>query len=552
MRFVLLVSVFAAVATAGLAGSSSAAIPAPTGLHGFLLVASEGKTATFHRTPSFAWHPVRGADRYELQLSTSATFRDSGLLYDNGRFTTPVAAPPLTLPWITGSPHSVYARVRAIFGGGRASPWSKPFGFDVVPPAAPKPLSSYSGLLRWTTVEGADAYEVWLLDKDPATTSPIEIVRTNVLDERDLYGGTPSPTTVRWRVRALRMDVFGRANGLPAASYGPWSPVYSSTDAAPSTGAIALGRTVSDSVSDGSRTSAAHELMPGFVWTGDKMLNGKTAPAFRVYVFTDSECLNPVFVGEAVPSPAYAPRLSRLDLPPDAANVLVDMSPGELTVETGLDGNVVTPNEQMAPAKPTTGPSASGSGQDAAGVVGPPVSLWDVNWPASGYYWTVVGAEFNGLGYSDLELPQDVCAAGRVQRLGMSSEPTLTAKQQPFASGLSSNGRLVSAAHTRKFYGEPLVAWTTALGSSNYEVQWAHHPYPFVSRGARYTFSTSAVLPLKPGTWWYRVRGFDYNLPTGAQAMAWSKPTRIVVTAPKFRVTSVRHRHHNHFKVVKK
>jgi hypothetical protein len=57
------------------------------------------------------------------------------------------------------------------------------------------------------------------------------------------------------------------------------------------------------------------------------------------------------------------------------------------------------------------------------------------------------------------------------------------------------------------------------------------------------------VLPLRPGKWWYRVRGFDYNLPTGAQEMAWSKPTRLVVTAPKFRVTSVHKKKHRRFKI---
>ena len=47
---------------------------------------------------------------------------------------------------------------------------------------------------------------------------------------------------------------------------------------------------------------------------------------------------------------------------------------------------------------------------------------------------------------------------------------------------------------------------------------------------------TSAVLPLKPGTWYYRVRGFNYSLPTGAQQMSWSDPAKIVVAKPKFRV----------------
>ncbi len=548
MRIVLLVSLFAAAATAGLAGSSSAAVPAPTGLHGFLLVAGEAQTGAFHRTPSFAWKPVSGADRYQLQLSTSATFRDNGLVYDDDKLLTPVAAPALTLPWITGSPHSLYARVRAIFGSGKTSPWSKPYGFDITPPAAPTPLPSYSGLLRWTPVDGADAYEVWLVDKQPATAQ-IEVARTNVLDERDFYGSSP-PASVRWRVRALRLDVFGRLNGMPASSYGPWSRVYSSTNSAPGSGPIRLGRTVSDNVSDGSRGSAPHQLMPGFVWSGSRMLDGTVAPFFRVEIFTDSQCLNPVFIGAAVPSPAYAPRLSRLDLSSDEANFFVD--PGTQTTDVAADGNLLVPNEQKPPAVPTVGPSASGSAMQAAGVLGPPVNLWDVDWPSAGYYWTVVGAaEIGPNTYEDLELAQDVCAAGRVQRLGISSAPSLTARQGAFASGLSSSGRLVSAAHTRKFYGEPLVAWTAALGASNYEIQWAHHRYPFRVRGVRYTFSTSAILPLKPGKWWYRVRGFDYNLPTGAQQMAWSKPTKIVVTAPKFRVTSVRHRSRHRLRITR-
>jgi hypothetical protein len=44
------------------------------------------------------------------------------------------------------------------------------------------------------------------------------------------------------------------------------------------------------------------------------------------------------------------------------------------------------------------------------------------------------------------------------------------------------------------------------------------------------------VLPVGPGTWWYRVRGFDYSLPTGAQQMSWSDPAKLVVAAPKFKL----------------
>ena len=149
--------------------------------------------------------------------------------------------------------------------------------------------------------------------------------------------------------------------------------------------------------------------------------------------------------------------------------------------------------------------------------------------------------------YQDMELPQDVCAAGRVQRFGVSSEPSLTTAQEPFATGLSPNGRLTSAAATPAFYGQPLVAWTPALGANIYELQWSKTKYPFTpqvdprtqSKGYM-TFSTSAVLPLGAGTWYYRVRGIDFNLPTGVQQMSWSDPEQVVVTKPKLKIVSAK------------
>src|SRR5919204_2724190 len=148
------------------------------------------------------------------------------------------------------------------------------------------------------------------------------------------------------------------------------------------------------------------------------------------------------------------------------------------------------------------------------------------------------------LQYRDLELPQDVCAAGRVMRFGKDSEPSLTAAGDLFASGLSSSGRLVSAHSTSKFYGNPLVAWTPAFGAYAYEVQWSKTRYPFKPEPdpenqnalGTMTMGTSAVLPLKPGTWYYRVRGFDFSLRTGSQMMSWSDPAKIVVAKPKFKI----------------
>ncbi|HEY5057666.1 MAG TPA: hypothetical protein VII51_01500 [Gaiellaceae bacterium] len=658
-RFAALLSLLAVAGVA--AATSSAGVSAPTGLHAFLLRADEPAQTSFSRTPAFAWNPVPGALHYEFQLSLSNTFRDNAVVYADLSVTAPVEAPGITLPWITGDPHSLYARVRAITTAG-ATPWSAGFGFDMVPPAAPAPLPSYPGALRWTPVEGAAAYEVWLVD-----IPKFVAVTTNVLDERDFYTFHQSANwtgTVRWRIRAIRDDIqfagttgTGRYNQIPIVQYGPWSPIYSSSNPAFTGGPIKLVGTLSDVFSDGSDGSPAHELMPAFLWTGNQSLGGTAAELYRVYVFSDKQCLNPVFVGSVVGSPAYAPRpYGSLILPNSPAGIAQarNMYLQDGTEPQGYmyDYTALKPNEDQPHVNPqttvagtpgsttsTTGTSTStststssssspGSGRPAAGTLvwsgdfGAPVDLWDTDWPQSGYYWTVipVAAEVPGalqtsvaspgatlgssslpvansagfqvgdaitigsggsaenatvagvatgtltltdklasnhgagelvarsggsLIYRDMELPQDACAAGRIARFGVTSEPALTSEGDLFATGLSSTGRLTSALHTTAFYGAPLVSWTPALGAGAYEVQWSKTSYPFVPQqypGATFagfmTATTSAVLPVGPGTWYYRVRGYDYSLPTSVQQMTWSDPEKIVVAKPKFAITS--------------
>jgi hypothetical protein len=657
MRAACLITVLVAAVLAGTA-SATTAVTAPTGLHGFLLRADEPAAAAFHRTPSFAWAPVPGATGYQFQISTSSTFRDNGLVYNNATLRTPVAAPPLILPWITGSPHSLYARVRATVmtaTGSDVTPWSAGFGFDLTPPPPPTPLASEPGLLRWAPIEGADSYEVWLIDvrTSAAPTGKKETIRTNVMDEREFYTFHQNQKwigSIRWRVRAIRSAAAGRpANGLPAVTYGAWSSIYTSTNPAVTGGPIKLIHTVSDVTSNGTNTAPAHKLMPAFAWSGNLSLNNTAAELYRVYVFTDAQCLNLVYTSAVVGSPMYAPRPGGpLALPGDSASIGLArgayLSDGAESNGQMYDGTPVTPQEQASAAAPTTtapadsdppgsaapaagaSPGASGSsGAPAAGApvgAGAPVDLWDTDWPQSGYYWTVIpvsaisgsagastvanpgaskgstlvpvadptqfgigqsitigsgvnsdtaavtaigaglitiGAPLNnghasgepisstsssGVVYRDLELPQDACASGRIMRFGIGSEPSLTTAQDPFATGLSASGRLTSAASTPAFYGQPLVAWTPALGAQNYQVQWskkvpgAKSYYPFKAEGSIMTTSTATVLPLVPGTWYYRVRGFDYNLPTGVQQMSWSEPQQLVVTKPKFKITA--------------
>ncbi|HET8607115.1 MAG TPA: hypothetical protein VFL66_08810 [Gaiellaceae bacterium] len=634
-----LLAVLTLAACAGSASARGGDVSAPTNVHGFLLRADEPATTTFPRTPAFAWNPVQGAASYDFQLSTSSSFRDSGIVYQCPsakcpELPTPVAAPGLSLPWITGSPHSLYARARAVMPDGTKSGWSASFGFDMVPAAAPTPQPAPPGVLRWSTVAGADAYEVWLID-----LGVHEQVYTNVLDERELYTFHWAPSwigSVRWRVRAVRSDAQSdeRVNGMPISSYGPWSPIYQSTNPNPTAGQIKLGETVSDVIGTGQSTDRAHRLMPAFTWTGNQTLDGDSAELFRVYVFTDRQCLNPVFVGSVVGSPSYAPRPEGgLALPRSTGEVAAARTGYLRTLGTArasdkyattFDDQQLEITENEAAQTPTTTlPLVGSSGQSSAFLqlsssdIGSPVSLWDTDWPQGGYYWTVVPVQMVGAGtatlsadapqgtttvlfsgsasfkvgdkvrvgasagaevltvaavsgsavtfttatlaahsagdpislvgaggivYQDMELPQDVCAAGRVARFGIDSEPSLVAGNDAFASGLSSSGRLTSAVKTDSFFKAPVVSWTPALGADAYEVQWSKSASPFVpvagpgGAAGIMTGATSYVLPLDVGTWYYRVRGVDWSLPAGSQWMGWSDPTQIVVGGPQYKV----------------
>jgi hypothetical protein len=598
---------------------------------------------------------------YQFQLSMSDTFRENAIFYNTNGLTTPVAAPSLVLPWITGSPHSLYARVRATTNGGDVTPWTE-WGFDVVAPAPPKPLASDPGLLRWTPVEGATGYQVWLIDVPQGGTPGLRkiSVHTNVLDEREFYTFHQNQKwigTVRWRVRAERsQEVGGPTNKLPVATYGAWSDTYSSTNTAIPGGKIKLLHSTSDIVSDwddvNGHASPAHRLMSGFTWAGTQALAGTSAELYRLYVFTDKQCLNPVFVSGVIGSPAYAPRpYGGLSLPTDTTMIGQArgqyLEPGSDPNGEMYDGTSLTLQESIPAATPTTtapadqgpagsaapapapaaggaAPPAAGSGAPGALSPGAPVDLWDT-YPTKGggYYWTVVavaavsssagastvaapgaskgsqllpvtdttqfkigqsitigvapnsdtatiGAIGNGLVtlntalnnghavgdpiastssgtviYRDLELPQDVCATPdpnngnkpRVQRLGIMSAPPLHSAQEPFATGLSKNGTLISADETGTFYGHPLVAWDPSLSADRYQVQWSKKQYPFTPDDSIMTPSTAVILPLKVGTWYYRVRGFDYNLPTDSQMLSWTDVARLDIAAPTFSVT---------------
>jgi hypothetical protein len=562
----LLLTSGAGAATRGT--STSSGLAAPQQLHGFLLRANEPAADTFTRTPSFAWRPVAGSKRYEFQLATSRTF-SSGALLTRRTTRVPAVSVAVALPWMTGTPYSLYARVRGLEPNGAPGPWGTPVGFNMRWTTLPEQLAAPPGLVHWSPVDGATSYEVWYLD-----ANKIFRTQTTVADEREYYTFHQNPAwtqTVHWRVRAVR-DLYGAVlNKLPAVSYGPWSPTFTSTNPPLATGNLTTDESISD-VASTATDPAAHHVMPGFAFSGDTGLSGHSTELYRVYVATDRDCVNVVFRSAIVGSPAYAPRWN--------GTLLLPTKQGDLELArtkflpTGPEGKTwtadaapVTANEALPPDVTTISsgeddspPGGGGSHASkvrratlavAAGSVGPPVDLWDTDWPTGRYYWTVVPVvalmktdDAGGdphIEYDDLEVPQDACAAGRVLAFGKTSRPAVASSgYAPFASGLSPTGSLVSPAQAKpSFYGSPLVSWQPALGASAYEIQWSKTRYPFVTAGTPIlTYGTSTSLPLKPGTWWYRVRGLNLALPAGARAMAWSPSMQLVVAKPTFKIVA--------------
>jgi hypothetical protein len=398
-------AVIAATLVAGSALAKGDSLRSPSGLHAFLLKANEPVVHEFPRTPAFSWRPVLGAARYEFQLSKTPLFGDGSTFWKSW-VKSPAIAIPVALPWMTGQPYAAYARVRAHSTTGKVSPWSRPFGFNVRWSQRPTMRPSVPGLSRWTPVEGATSYHVWFVDLDKRVQT-----RTNAVDHREFYAFHRTPQwigNVRWRVRAVRTVYGDVPSGLPRVSYGPWSPVYTSANPAPGSGTLSALTAVSETGTTSTRSRAAlHELTPAFTFTGDRSMTGGQYGLFRVYVFSDRDCVNVIFRGAVVGSPAYAPRMSGpLALPATsdqleeaASDYLPDGSEG-LTYMADVAKVQTTESD-----KPATTPATGGSsgGEDGASApkpedslpslpaaTGAPVDLWDSGWPNGRFYWTVV------------------------------------------------------------------------------------------------------------------------------------------------------------------
>ncbi len=591
LRFVTLALAILAAAGATFAGAAAPRSQTPKNLRAFLLRPDEAGTHVFARTPAFAWSPVRGARCYEFELATSKQFSQSSLIWSNVQYTVgrnavcaavpasspaaPAASPAapatttttttttapaaattvdpavqsvipalrvpavsidIALPWFTGVPYALFAHVRAITQSG-ATRWSNAFGFNMRWPEIAQPLKSEAGLVRWSPVSGATSYQVWFTDANKVFGT-----HTNVADEREYYTFHTDASwtaTVHWRVRAVRR-VFGDIpNGLPAVSFGPWSPIYTTANPAFNTGPLTLRMAVSDTshVSTAGKL-APHELQPALSYTGTTV-SGRSYGLFRTYISTDRDCVNIVFASPVTGGPAYAPRTTGpLVLPTDdttfAAGQTSYLKDGAKEGPTfSADGAALVTNEATTASTDPTQTAAVAK-----------VDLPDLNYPTTRYYWTTVPVVINvdpvtnAWSYVDAQVPQDACQQGRVMAFGKESKPVVTMGSTPYIAGLTPKGRLLSVAGKHPVvYGTPLVAWQPTVAAGEYEVQWAKHSYPWKPKGSKFTYSTSTLLTLAPGVWYYEVRGLNLGQLRNPY-MSWSAPIRVIVARPKFSLVS--------------
>lgn len=509
-------------------------VKAPTGLKAFLLRYNEPATHYFSRTPSFGWKSVPTATSYEFQLATSDQFRENSILWSASGLTLPGTSVPLALPWVTGNPYSLFARVRARLQHG-TTPWSDDFGLSVRWTEIPAQLPAPNGMLRWTPIDGATSYEVWAVDvHDPNsyTWTKTHRVATNVTDMRDWFTFHSTAGwvgTAHWRVRAVRATYGTASNGETTTTYGGWSPIFTTSATPPSATTIALGGTYSDTV--GTVTEpAVHALMPGFSWSG--VPSSGNTDLYRVYVFSDSRCVDPVLTGSIVGSPAWVPRSSGALVLPADLDALGKTMRGWLLPKDGDQGIALDSSGHSVVANESGGSSAR-------------LDLWDRKWPGGTYYWTVVPVNYyadpvdHTVRYVDAENPQDACASGRIGMFGKVSQSIPTDGTNAYITGLSQTGRMTSSqvSHSQKIWGTPLVTWMPVLGAGGYEVQLSHTSNPFQPVGSSIvTPVTSAVLSPAPGTWYYRVRGLNLQMPSGAQGMSWSDVRSMRIGKPSFRV----------------
>ncbi len=318
-------------------------------------------------------------------------------------------------------------------------------------------------------------------------------------------------------------------------------------------------------------------MTPAFVFTGTQDAAGNTYGLYRVYVFSDKQCVNTVFRGAIVGSPAYAARnKGTLKLPTDdegrrrcreARSSSVGDEPARRTRPRGIAARARERGRQrrLPPARRGSSSSSgtSGSPRDSApGDAGRSrrrtatgrrsscsraAGRTDASTGRSCPVKQVpkVGERRQDRARSATPTPscrRTPAQPGACSPSARPRRPVVAGQGTPYASGLSPTGRLIASAGSKPFYGHPARRLAARARRGHVRGRVVAHALPVARRQARRR-STAAPrrrLPLKPGTWWYRIRGINSALPAGHQTMTWSQPLQLKVAKPKFRLVASR------------
>ena len=189
--------------------------------------------------------------------------------------------------------------------------------------------------------------------------------------------------------------LYGTAdNALPQVSYGPWSPVYTSLQPAlrsrPAEDAWRPSRTPA---SPTRRTWSTHNVTPAFIYNGRHLDLEHGRELYRVLVFTDEDCLNPVFRGALVGEPGLRSargRPARDARRRERAHRRAQATSSSSATEPDVEDRRGHRRDHQRDGL-VTGDDTSHSGLPPSQVVHPAkVDLWDSDWEGGRYYWTVM------------------------------------------------------------------------------------------------------------------------------------------------------------------
>ena len=384
--------------------------------------------------------------------------------------TTPAASVPLALPWITGEPASLFWHVRAVGqrqprrSGARRRRSTCAGSQRAARRSLDRPAPASSAGAPWTA--------------RPATRCGSRTPRRpeDVLDDHQRRRrarvlprtGQDQSGPVLWRVRAERVALRRSEERPPGRRRtGPWSPVFKSAAPAQAPASpLRLVKAVSDVVSTSGPRRSPTRSSRRFTVNG-----APTTPEglYRVYVVHRPRLREP--------------RLHRLPGLEPGLRAAVERRAGAARGQAA-DGRRHRGQADRARARRDRPREDRPLGHHRPLLRGRRPGRVMAQAPAGGPQQVTTTQSTTRqarrrrsarprpsrrratITYQDTELPQDVCATGRFLTFGKAGRtPTPTSGGHPTATGLSPNGRLLTAVTWKpRFFGSPLVTWDAGVG----------------------------------------------------------------------------------------